>query len=117
MTSKRRAHRTIRRALAALPLAALAVGCGIPEAVGNECGEEARAYESLSKKFDEANMPQYLSYPTTNWWIQIIIMTRRSPSRVALAERPIFGGGAARHISHWISSAESGSTRVSGQFR
>lgn len=30
--------------------------------------KELLKLEVLSRKYDEANIPQYLSYPTTNWW-------------------------------------------------
>lgn len=35
-----------------LVLSALCVGCGIPEAVGDECGLYRSAYETLSRKND-----------------------------------------------------------------
>jgi hypothetical protein len=39
------------RSLAALAaLAVFCVGCGIPEAVGDECGPYRRAFEMLSKR-------------------------------------------------------------------
>lgn len=45
-----RVARRLRRLSTALAAALAFVGCGIPQAVGDECGGERSAYEAISRR-------------------------------------------------------------------